>query len=127
MPADIRLAIMTFAQRWDAGTGTLRANVVLVPSGDPVGPPLVGAAPAFADRLPDLRAVVIGSLDATPKTTDALPVRIAPTFLDPAAPVVPKPMFDALLAQAPAQGVTVQSNAPLGAAPRSVIRKALPP
>jgi hypothetical protein len=46
MAADIRLAIMTFVQRWDKPGKTLRANVVLVPSATPVGEPLVGATPA---------------------------------------------------------------------------------
>src|SRR5882724_11504919 len=123
MAADIRLAIMTFVQRWDRPSQTLRANVVLVPSGAPVGEPLVGAAPAFADRLPTFKAVVIGSLDATPASTDPLALRINPTVIVPASPVVPRPMFDALVAQATTKGVTVQPNGPLGAVPTSVIRK----
>jgi hypothetical protein len=125
MAADLRLAIMTFGQRWDLPSRTLRANVVLVPSIAPVGASLVGAAAAFADRLPAFKAVAIGSLDVTPKSNDPLALRIDPAFLDPAAPVVPRPMFDALAAQAAARGVTVQPNGPV-AAPRTVIRKALP-
>lgn len=124
--ADLRLAVMTFVQRWDAATGTLFANVMLVPSVDPVGTPLAGAAAAFSDRLPQLSAVVIGSLDGTPRTTDPLARRIAPVILDPAPPVVPKPAFDALAAQAAAQGVRVAPNGAPGPAPASVIRKALP-
>jgi hypothetical protein len=126
MAADIRLAIMTFVQRWDKPSKTLRANVVLVPSAAPVGEPLVGGTPAFADRLPTFKAAAIGSLDVTPKTNDPLALRIDPTFIDPSTPVVPRPMFDALLAQAATLSVTIQPNGPLGVAPRSVIRKALP-
>ena len=124
--ADLRLAVMTLVQRWDAASKTLRAHLVLMPSVDPVGTPLVGAAPAFADRLPDLSAVVIGSLGTTPKTTDPLALRILPTILDPAAPVVPVSAYTTLAAQATAQGVTIAPNGAPGPALTSVIRKALP-
>jgi hypothetical protein len=124
--ADLRLAVLTLVQRWDAATGTLRANVLLVPSVDPVGLPLFPATPAFADRLPDLTAVVIGSLDATPTTADTLAVRSAPKILDPLAPAVPAPAYNALVAQATAQGATIATNGPPGPASSSVIRKALP-
>src|SRR4051812_27531602 len=83
MAPDLRLAIMTFVQRWDLPSRTLRANLVLVPSGAPVGEPLVGATAAFADRLPTFQAVAIGSLDLTPKSNDPLALRIAPAFLNP--------------------------------------------
>src|ERR1700730_15770384 len=61
--ADLRLAIMTFAQRWD-GT-SLSATVLVLPSGDPTLPLLPGT-PAFAGTEMRLRAAIIPSLDALP-------------------------------------------------------------
>src|ERR1700682_4796376 len=61
--ADLRLALMTFAQRWN-GT-SLSATVLVLPSGDPTLP-LMPGTPAFAGTEPRLRAGIIPSLDALP-------------------------------------------------------------
>src|SRR5262252_2883450 len=103
--ADLRLALMTFPQSWDGAT--LSLNLLSVPSVDPLAVSLAGAAPAFADHVPSLRAVVIPSLDAFPTTTDALAVRVPVTIVAPAAAVAPRPAFLAMSAQATAQGVTI--------------------
>ncbi|MBV9439186.1 MAG: hypothetical protein JOZ24_04255 [Candidatus Eremiobacteraeota bacterium] len=62
--ADLRLALMTFAQRWD-GT-TLSATLLVVPSGDPTKPLLGAGTAPFAGTTIALRAVAIPSLDALP-------------------------------------------------------------
>ena len=57
MAADLRLAVMSFPKFWDGAT--LSLNLLCVPSVDPLATPLVGAAPAFADHVPQLRAVIV--------------------------------------------------------------------
>ena len=126
MPAaDLRLALMSFPQRWD-GIGTLSLNLLCIPSVDPLADPIAGAAPAFADHIPALQAIAIPSLDAFPATTDPLAVSSTPTILVPAAPVPPRPAFERLANQATAQGVTIGAAPTAAAAPVARIRKALP-
>ena len=123
-PFDLRLALMSFPQRWDGAT--LALNLLAVPSVDPLADPIAGAAPAFADHVPALRAVLIPNLDAFPTTTDATAIRLAVAILSPAVLVPPRPSFAALASQATAQGVTIGPTPPAPAAPVQRIRKALP-
>jgi hypothetical protein len=122
--ADLRLALMSFPQTWDGAT--LALNLLCVPSVDPLAVPLAGAAPAFADHAPSLRAVAIPSLDAVPTTADPLAVRVPVTIVAPAAPTAPRPRFLAMAAQATAQGVSIGPPPPPPASPVQRIRKALP-
>jgi hypothetical protein len=123
-PSDLRLALMAFPQRWDGAT--LSLNLLCVPSVDPLADPIAGAAPAFADHVPVLHAVVIPNLDAFPTTTDATAERRPVTIDTPASPVPTRPSFTALAAQAAALGVTIGPTPPAPAAPVRRIRKALP-
>ena len=61
--ADLRLAFLTFAQRWDGAS--LAATILVLPSGDPTQPLMTGT-PAFAGAALQLRAAIIPSLDAMP-------------------------------------------------------------
>src|SRR5215472_14160664 len=122
--ADLRLALMSFPQSWDGAT--LSLNLLCVPSVDPLAGPLVGAAPAFADHIPKMRAVAIPSLDGFPATTDPLAVRVPPTIVVPPAPVSPRPQFLALAAQATALGVAIGPPPAPPATAVARIRKALP-
>jgi len=66
--ADIRLALLTFPQRW---TGSqLDATMLLVPSGDPLSPLFTGAA-AFAGTSIPLRVTAVAGLDAMPTLASA--------------------------------------------------------
>jgi hypothetical protein len=126
MPAaDLRLALMSFPQRWD-GIGTLSLNLLCIPSVDPLTDAVAGAAPAFADHVPILQAIAIPSLDAFPTTTDLLAVRSTPIILVPTTPVPPRPAFERLANQATAQGVTIGPAPPALPTPVARIRKALP-
>jgi hypothetical protein len=125
MAADLRLAVMTFPQQWDGST--LRVNVVLVPSVDPLLDPVAAAGTAtFADHVPTLSAVVIPNLDTVPTTTDVSAVRVPPVLVAPAAPVAPRPMFEKLATRAAAQGATIKPGGAKAAASVQQIRKALP-
>jgi len=117
---------MAFPQRWDGAH--LALNLLLVPSVDPLVDPVVGAAPAFADRVPDLAVVAIPSLDTLPTVADPTAVRPPFTIVEPPAPAAPRPGFEALALQATAQGVAIVPKAPSPAAPVDPIRvrKALP-
>src|SRR5215470_17939917 len=101
--ADLRVALMSFPQSWDGAT--LSLNLLCVPSVDPLATPLVGAAPAFADRVPQFRAV---------------------TIVVPAAPVAPRPQFLNLAAQATSLGVVIGPPPAPPATAVARIRKALP-
>src|SRR5271167_3628279 len=120
-PSDLRLALMSFPQRWDGAT--LSLNLLSV---HPLADPIAGAAPAFADHVPALQAVAIPNLDTFPTTTDPTALRLPVTIVVPAAPVPPRPSFQALAAQATALGVTIGPTPPTPAAPVQRIRKALP-
>ncbi|HET7487727.1 MAG TPA: hypothetical protein VFJ85_07340 [Acidimicrobiales bacterium] len=123
--ADLRLAVMAFPQQWDGAT--LRVNLLVIPSVDPLLDPVAAAGTvAFADSVPALRPVVIPNLDSVPTTADAAALRVPLSLVAPPAPVSPRPMFEQLAAQAGAQGVTIKPSG--GVAPPSVsrIRKALP-
>lgn len=63
--ADVRLSILAFPQRWNAGT--LEARVLFLPTGDPTQPPPAPpntGLPAFAGTSWALRAMVLPGLDA---------------------------------------------------------------
>ncbi len=122
--ADLRLALMAFPQTWDGSNLTL--NLLCIPSVDPLAAPVAGAAPAFADHVPLLRAVAIPSLDAFPTTADPLALRVPVTIVAPAAPAPTRPSFLALAAQATSLGITIGAPPPAPAAPVARIRKALP-
>jgi hypothetical protein len=74
--SDLRLATMTFAQRWDGGA--LHATVLLVPAGDPTVPLLGGTTAPFAGTAIHLRAYALGGLDALPdlKASPGLPLTL---------------------------------------------------
>jgi len=131
--ADMRLVILTFPQRWEPApgtptSGTLTVNALLVPSVSPVDDPLVGSAAKFADHVPDLRAVVIGSLDSDPMSNDPTAVRIVPTIVNPSSPGPPRPNYTKLVAQAQAQvpSITIAGTGASTTPPTPTIRKALP-
>ncbi len=128
MADNLRLAVMTFPQRWNAATATLDINVMLVPSANPVADPLLGSAsPMFADNAPAFSVTVIPNLDSVPKSTDptALPP-IVPTISDPSPVVAPRANYNALVAQAAALSVTVSGTGALTTPSGSTIRKGLP-
>jgi hypothetical protein len=113
--ADLRLALMTFAQRWDGAS--LSATLLVLPSGDP-SQPLLPGTPAFGGQALKLRAGLIGSLDALPSLAAASYVPLARP-----APVHAKELF-ALLGTKFAPQNTVGVQQPGAASDR--IRKALP-
>ena len=98
MPDNLRLVIMTFPQSWEPATRTLGVNAVLVPTVSPLDDPLVGSAPRFADHVPDLRAVVIDSLDTVPTTTDPKATRLVPAVLEPQPAAPTRPNYVELMA-----------------------------
>jgi len=123
---NLRLVVMTFPQRWDPSAATLSVNALLVPAVSPIDDPLVGSALKFADHVPDLRAVVIGSLDVTPKSTDPTAARIVPVIVNPQPAAAPRPGYNKLIAQAQAGAVTISGSGALAGPASSTIRKALP-
>lgn len=114
--ADLRLALMPFAQRWSGNT--LSATLLVLPSGDPTQPLLPGAPP-FAGNAIKLRAVVIDSLDALPALGQGA---------DVALNLLPQPvhaveLFELLKTKfAPKNTV----GAPSSGSAFSTVRKALP-
>ena len=93
-PTDLRLAVLTFVQRWDPATQALRTNGAARPERRSVGrrssaPPRRSPPPGpFGRRRRKPRR--------HPKTTDPLARRIVPTILDPSPPVVPAASYAAL-------------------------------
>jgi hypothetical protein len=127
MGDNLRLVLMSFPQRWNPATANLDVNVVLIPTVSPVDDPLLGgASPIFADHVPLLSAVIIPSLDTVPTRGDPTAVRISPTIIEPNPPVVTRPNYVKLAAQATAGGVTVTGTGALTSPSQSTIRKALP-
>jgi hypothetical protein len=120
-----RLAVMTFPQRWD-GAGRLTLNALLIPSGDPLDVPLVGAdpaVPAFADGAPALRVLIDPGLEALPDPAAAS--TLVPTVLS--EPAAPRATFELLVAQLTAAGLAIAKLPPAATRPRAAsIRKALP-
>jgi hypothetical protein len=114
--ADLRLALMPFAQRWNGNT--LSATLLVLPSGDPTQPLLPATAP-FAGNVIKMRAVVINSLDALPSLGQGADVALN---LLP-HPVHALELFELLKTKfAPKNTVSVPSS---GSA-FSTVRKALP-
>jgi hypothetical protein len=67
--SDLRLATMTFAQRWDGAA--LHATLLLLPSGDPTASLLGGTTAPFAGTPINLRAYALGGLAALPDLATA--------------------------------------------------------
>jgi hypothetical protein len=116
--ADIRLALLTFPQRW---TGTqLDATVLVVPSGDPTTAlfPAVPTTSAFAGTTIPLRAAAVGGLDAMP------------TLASPSDPLtlVGPATAAALFAELKTRFSPVDQTAgpPPATPPHGTLRKALP-
>jgi hypothetical protein len=92
----LRLVMMTFPQQWD-GKGTLTLNVMLIPSVDPIGTPLIGsnpATPTFAKGTPAFRVIVNRGFDALPSIGDPGAITLTPVVTS-AAPT-PAAMFATL-------------------------------
>jgi hypothetical protein len=121
----LRLVMMTFPQQWD-GKGTLTLNVMLIPSVDPIGSPLIGtnpATPTFAKGTPAFRVIVNPGFDALPSTSDPGAITLTPTVTSAA----PTPVATFATLQS---AVTAKTTiAPLSGTPIVTprIRKALPP
>lgn len=116
--ADLRLATLTFPQRWTGAA--LEATVLLVPSGDPTTSlfPSTPASSPFAGADIRLRVAVVAGLDA-------MPTLAAPTDgLTLTAPVNAGALFTELTARFSPQDQTAGPPPPVP--PRSVLRKALP-
>jgi hypothetical protein len=113
--SDLRLALLTFAQRWTPDT--LHATVLLVPSGDPTQPLFAGAAP-FAGAAIRLRAAAVPGLDAFP----GLGAASGPLTLP--APAHAAAVFGYLKTRF--SPVDTTAGPPGPPPPVSVIRKALP-
>jgi hypothetical protein len=129
MADTLRLAVLTFPQRWNPATATLDVNVVLVPSVSPVDGPLLGpGTPDFADHVPALRACVIPSLSETPFSNDPTIVHLTPKIVEPAAPAPSRPNFLKLVAAAAASKnpATITGTGALTSPSQATIRKALP-
>jgi hypothetical protein len=73
--SDLRLATMTFAQRWDGAA--LHATVLLIPAGDPTTPLLGGTTAPFAGTAIRLRAYALGGLDTLPDLSTSPGVALA--------------------------------------------------
>ena len=76
--SDLRLATMTFAQRWDGAA--LHATLLLLPSGDPTTSLLGGTTVPFAGTPINLRAYALGGLAALPDlaTSPGFALTLAP-------------------------------------------------
>jgi hypothetical protein len=120
MADPLRLVLMTFPQQWD-GKGTLTLNVVLIPTGDPVGTPLIGTSSTFANGTPTFSVVVDQGLSALPASTGASAIALTPTVISPAA----SPAATFAMLQSAVTGTATIGAQPAFAVPR--IRKALPP
>jgi hypothetical protein len=112
---DVRLALLTFAQRWTPGA--LNATVLLVPSGDPTQPLFPGAVP-FAGADVRLRVAAVAGLDAMPT------LGVATDTLTLTPPANAAALFGQLVSRFSPQDTTVGPPPP--APPQSVLRKALP-
>ena len=113
--SDLRLALLTFGQRWHPGT--LEATVLLIPSGDPTQPLFPGALP-FAGANVKLRVAAVAGLDAFPS------LAAASSPLPTSAPVPAPTLFAQLKTRFSPQDTT--SGPPPPVPPAAAIRKALP-
>src|SRR5215471_4867743 len=115
---DVRLGLLTMAQRWQPGQ--LDAAVLVVPSGDPTQPlfPATAGTVPFAGADVRLRVATVAGLDQMPTVTDAS----EPLTLT--APAGAAALFAQLAAQFSPQDTTVGPPPPVP--PPSVLRKALP-
>jgi hypothetical protein len=102
---DLELSLMTFPQRWDAASGVLSLNILLLPVGDPTAP--LGSGPAFAGTTAPLLVNFAAGLDALPSTA-TVPTQTFPYVAQP-PPVAPT-LFKTLHDQLVAKGITVSSN-----------------
>ena len=127
MTDNLRLAAMTFPQRWTPGTATLEVNAILIPAVSPVDDPvLTGGTVMFADHVPALQAVIIPSLTSTPSRLDSTAIRITPTIVEPQPPVPTRPSYQKVRARAGNLGLTVTGTGAMTSPSGSRIRKALP-
>src|SRR5947209_691039 len=123
MSDPLRLAIMTFPQRWD-GAGHLTLGALLVPSAavDPLTDPLIGAdptTPAFAQGAPTFRVHVNEKLVALP--TDGSGFDLVPTVTSAAA--APEATFKLLSQAVTTAGASMPPT--VAPPPTTRIRKAL--
>ncbi len=113
--SDLRLALMTFAQRWEANR--LHASVLVVPSGDPTQPLMAGAVP-FAGAAITLRAALVAGLDAFPAVSAPSEVLVLP------APTKAAALFTHLKTRF--TPIDTTAGPPPPPPPASLVRKALP-
>ena len=76
-PRPSRLSLLTFPQRWEAGS--IRVRFLCLPKGDPTQPFAVGPA-AFSTANLVFAARLIGDLEHEPRSADA--TTVAPLILD---------------------------------------------
>jgi hypothetical protein len=113
--SDLRLALMTFAQRWDGKA--IHGTVLVVPSGDPNQVLFPGAAP-FAGAAVKLRAAAVAGLDAFPAVNAPSNALVLP------APAKAAALFTHLRARF--NPVDTTAVPPPPAPPAVLLRKALP-
>jgi hypothetical protein len=113
--SDLRLALLTFAQRWDGNR--IAATVLVVPSGDPTQPLMAGAK-AFAGAPVKLCAALIAGLDAFPATTAPSQALALP------APAHAAALFNHLKGRF--KPIDTVAKPPAKAKPMGSVRKALP-
>lgn len=125
MADPLRLAMMTFPQRWD-GAGTLTLGTLLVPTVavDPLTDPLIGAdpaTPAFALGAPEFRVHINEKLVGLP--SDGSGFDLVPTVTSAAS--APAPTFKLLSQAVTTAGASMAATVAPPTTTR--IRKALPP
>jgi hypothetical protein len=76
--------------------------------------------------VPALDVAIIPSLDVVPTRGDPTAIQLSPTIIDPNPPIVTRPNYTKLVAQATALGKTVTGTGALTSPSASTIRKALP-
>ncbi len=94
--ADVRLSILAFPQRWNAGSLELR--VLLLPAGDPTQPPLGTGLPAFAGTNWALRAMVLPGLDSLLGPNPGATANAQPKIFTATPPANAADLFQALAA-----------------------------
>ena len=122
---DVRLSILAFPQRWNAGT--LDARLLFLPTGDPTQPPQPPSTglPAFAGTSWALRAMVLPGLDALLGPNPGGTPGAMPFTFTAAAPPNALALFNAIGAQFPIADPDPPLVRRAGAA-NAAIRKQLP-
>jgi len=120
---DLELSLMAFPQSWNAATGTLSVNLIVLPVGDPTGP--VGSVPVFGGTTLKLAAQLLTG--AALPATATVPAFAAAFVAAP--PSIALPLLKSISTRLPAGATLTTGKLKKQDAPPATVRvkKALPP